>query len=150
METDRNFMTIALEQASEAAEHGETPVGAVVVQDGIIIVAERNRREELRDATAHAEILALRRANEKLGGWRLHGCAIYVTLEPCPMCAGAMVQARLRRLVYGARDPKAGAAGTLYNIVQDPRLNHRLEVTGGVLQDQCAALLQDFFRKRRG
>jgi tRNA(adenine34) deaminase len=146
---DEKFMVLALEQAEEAARCGEVPIGAVLVRDGNVLAADRNRREALKDATAHAEILVIRRAGELLGGWRLSNCTLYVTLEPCPMCAGAMVQARIDRLVFGAADPKGGAAGTLYDIVRDRRLNHRLEVTGGVLESECAALLQKFFRERR-
>jgi tRNA(adenine34) deaminase len=146
---DEKFMVLALEQAEEAARCGEVPIGAVLVRDGNVLAADRNRREALKDATAHAEILVIRRAGELLGGWRLSNCTLYVTLEPCPMCAGAMVQARIDRLVFGATDPKGGAAGTLYDIVRDRRLNHRLEVTGGVLESECAALLQKFFRERR-
>jgi len=146
---DEKFMALALEQAEEAASCGEVPIGAVLVCEGAVLAADRNRREALKDATAHAEILVIRRAGELLGGWRLSSCTLYVTLEPCPMCAGAMVQARVDRLVFGAADPKGGAAGTLYDIVRDRRLNHRLEVTGGVLESECAALLQKFFRERR-
>ena len=149
MISDEHFMALALKQAEDASASGEVPIGAVLVKDGAVLIADRNRCEELNDATAHAEILVLRRAGQFLGGWRLSGCILYVTLEPCPMCAGAMVQARLDRLVYGAADPKGGAAGTLYNIVQDSRLNHRLEVNGGVLEEECAVLLQQFFRKKR-
>ncbi|MFY9384586.1 MAG: tRNA adenosine(34) deaminase TadA [Dethiobacteria bacterium] len=147
--SDYFYMEMALEQAREACTCGEVPVGAVLVREGQVIAACRNRCEELKDATAHAEILALREGSRHLGGWRLPGTTLYVTLEPCPMCAGALVQARVERLVYGAADPKGGACGTLYNIVQDERLNHRLDVTGGVLKEACAALLQDFFRSRR-
>ncbi|MBW6463138.1 MAG: tRNA adenosine(34) deaminase TadA [Firmicutes bacterium] len=143
------YMTIALEQAKEASIAGEVPIGAVLVRDGKVITADRNRREELNDATAHAEILVIRRAGELLGGWRIFGSTLYVTLEPCPMCAGAMVQARVDQLVFGAADPKGGAAGTLYDIVRDRRLNHRLEVTGGILEEECAAVLQQFFKDRR-
>ncbi len=149
MSSDQEYMSLALLQATEAAAAGEVPIGAVLVKDGLVLAADRNRREELKDACAHAEILVIRRGGELLGGWRLPGCTLYVTLEPCPMCAGAMVQARLERLVFGAYDPKAGAAGTLYDVVRDERLNHRLEVTGGVLEEECAAMLQQFFRKRR-
>ncbi len=148
--SDVDFMEMALEQARKACYSGEVPVGAVLVRGGLVIASGRNRCEELKDPTAHAEILALREAGRILGGWRLPGCTLYVTLEPCPMCAGALVQARVDRLVYGAADPKGGACGTLYNIVQDERLNHRLAVTGGVLEDACAALLREFFRNRRG
>ncbi len=143
-------MEMALEQAREAFSCGEVPVGALLVRGASIIAAARNRCEELGDPTAHAEILALREAGQILGGWRLSGSTLYVTLEPCPMCAGALVQARVARLVYGTADPKGGACGTLYNIVQDERLNHRLVVTGGILEKSCAALLQEFFRRRRG
>ena len=146
---DEKFMALALEQAEEAAICGEVPIGAILVCEGAVLVADRNRREALKDATAHAEILVIRRAGELLGGWRLSNCTLYVTLEPCPMCAGAMVQARIDRLVFGTADPKGGAAGTFYDIVRDRRLNHRLEVTGGVLKEECGAMLQKFFRERR-
>ncbi len=149
-ESDLFYMKLALEQAREADACGEVPVGAVLVREGRVLAACRNRCEELKDATAHAEILALREGSRRLGGWRLTGTTLYVTLEPCPMCAGALVQARVERLVYGAADPKGGACGTLYNLVQDERLNHRLAVTGGVMADECAVLLQGFFRRRRG
>lgn len=149
MTPDEHYMNLAIRQAEEAASFGEVPIGAVLVKEAAVVSSDRNRREELHDASAHAEILVIRRAGELLGGWRLSGCTLYVTLEPCPMCAGAMVQARIDRLVFGARDPKGGAAGTLYNIVQDKRLNHRLMVTGGILEEECSALLQQFFRKQR-
>lgn len=142
-------MTIALQEAAEAARAGEVPVGAVIVCDGQVVVKARNRREEDESPTAHAEILAIGEAANKLGRWRLTGCTIYVTKEPCPMCAGAMVQARLDRLVYGAPDSKAGAAGTLFDIVRDPRLNHQLEVTAGVREEECRRQLQAFFEARR-
>lgn len=146
---DLKFMAEALKQAEEAGKAGEVPIGAVMVKDGRILASDRNRREESNDATAHAEILLLRQAGALLGGWRLSGCTLYVTLEPCPMCAGAMVLARLDRLVFGAPDPKTGAVVSLYDIVRDERLNHSLKVSGGVMQEQCAALLKDFFRQRR-
>lgn len=142
-------MQIALQEAQKAFESGEVPVGAVIVRDGEIIARDHNRREALGDATAHAEILALREASRVMGGWRLTDATIYVTLEPCPMCAGALVQARVDRLIYGADDPKAGAVCSLYNLVQDERLNHRMEVTAGVLADECGDLLKSFFRMRR-
>lgn len=148
-ESDLRYMETALEQAREASLCGEIPVGAVLVRGGTVIATSRNRCEELKDPTAHAEILALREAGRILGGWRLPGATLYVTLEPCPMCAGALVQARVERLVYGTADPKGGACGTLYNIGQDERLNHRLAITCGVLETECAALLQEFFRCRR-
>jgi tRNA(adenine34) deaminase len=146
---DEHYMGIALQLAKEAFHRGEVPIGAVLVRDGEILAQNHNRREELKDATAHAEILVLREAGLLLGGWRLLGTTLYVTLEPCPMCAGALVQARVSRLVYGARDPKGGAAASLYNIPSDPRLNHRLEVEEGILGEKCASLLQDFFKERR-
>ena len=148
-QNDLEYMGIALEQAEKAGQCGEVPIGAVLVKGGTVLTADRNRREEYKDATAHAEILVLRQGGQQLGGWRLSGCTLYVTLEPCPMCAGAMVQARIDRLVYGAKDPKAGAAGTLYDITRDERLNHHLVVAGGIREKQCAALLQHFFRSRR-
>lgn len=146
---DEQYMEIALQLAKEAFNRGEVPIGALLVKDGEILAQDHNRREELKDATAHAEILVLRRAGQELGGWRLLGTTLYVTLEPCPMCAGALVQARVSRLIYGARDPKGGAVASLYNIASDPRLNHRLEVEEGVLGEGCALLLQDFFKERR-
>ena len=147
---DVYYMQLALEQAREAFLRGEVPVGAVLVKEGAVLVTSRNRCEELKEATAHAEILAIREAGRLLGGWRLTGTTLYVTLEPCPMCAGALVQARVERLVFGAADTKGGAAGTLYNIVRDERLNHRLEVTAGVMEEKCAELIRNFFRLRRG
>ena len=150
MHTDQYYMSIALKQAAEAGRCGEVPVGALIVRDGEILAADRNRREEMHDATAHAEILVIREAGAILGGWRLPGCTLYVTLEPCPMCAGAMVQARIKRLVFGAVDPKSEAAGSVYDLVRDDRLNHQVDVTGLVKYKECAALLKDFFRERRG
>ena len=142
-------MQVALEQARAALAHDDVPVGAVVVAHGEVVAAAKNERELRRDPTAHAEVLALREASDRLGDWRLAGATVYVTLEPCPMCAGALVQARVERLVYGAADPRAGAALSLYNIVQDPRLNHEIELTVGVLADESAALLVEFFESRR-
>lgn len=149
MNRDEQFMARALTLAQQAAVLGEVPVGALIVRHGQILAAAHNQREQLQDATAHAEMLAIRQACALLGGWRLGAATIYVTLEPCPMCAGALVQARIERLVFGAADPKAGSAGSLYDLVRDRRFNHRLEVTAGVLEAECAALLQDFFRQRR-
>lgn len=142
-------MRLALDEAARAASHGDVPIGAVVVLDDEVIASACNERELRSDPTAHAEVLALRAASERLGTWRLDGATLYVTLEPCPMCAGALVLARVQRLVYGAQDPKAGAAFSLYNIVQDPRLNHSLEVVPDVLEQDCAAILRDFFATRR-
>ena len=146
---DEEFMRMALREAEAAAAKGEVPVGAVIVKDGRIIGRAHNMRETLSDPTAHAEMIAITQAAEALDAWRLEGATMYVTLEPCAMCAGAIVLARLRRLVYAATDPKAGACGTLYNIVQDERLNHRVELAVGVLADESRALLQEFFRKKR-
>lgn len=142
-------MAMALEQASAAAAIGEVPIGAVVVCDGAVVARGHNRREVDHDPTAHAEMLAIRDASAKLGKWRLSDCTIYVTLEPCPMCAGAMHAARIGRLVYGAPDPKAGAVGTLYDLSSDERLNHRFEYTPGVLANESAVLLRAFFAELR-
>ena len=147
--THRLWMDRALDQARLATDHGDVPVGAVVVAGGEVIAAAHNRREVDGDPTAHAEILALRRAAAHLGSWRLEGCTLYVTLEPCTMCAGAMVLARLPSLVFAADDPKAGAVGSLYDLVRDPRLNHAVEVTCGVMAEECGDLLRRFFRARR-
>lgn len=146
---DASFMEEALREARRAASEGEVPVGAVVVRDGEILGRGRNQRELLKDPTAHAEMIALTQAAAAAGTWRLDGAAMIVTLEPCPMCAGALVNARVGRLLFGAADPKAGACGTLMNLVGDPRLNHRLPVVPGVRAAECAALLKDFFRARR-
>ena len=142
-------MRMAIDQAYIAEENGDVPIGCIIVYENRVIAKAYNQREQLHDPTAHAEIIALTQAAEFIGNWRLQGCIIYVTLEPCPMCAGALVLGRLDRLVYGTDDPKTGAVKSLYNIVQDDRLNHRLEVTGGVLEDDCRKQLQDFFRRRR-
>jgi tRNA(adenine34) deaminase len=146
---DEHFMRLAIGQAAIAQENGDVPIGAVIVHENKIIAKAYNQREQLKDPTAHAEIIALTQAAAALETWRLTGCSIYVTLEPCPMCAGALVLARIDRLVFGCADPKTGACGSLYNIVQDNRLNHRVEVTAGVLADECGNLLTEFFRKRR-
>lgn len=144
-------MLAALAEARAAGAIGEVPIGAVVVCGGEVVGRGHNRREVDRDPLAHAELLAIRQAAARVGGWRLVGCTLYVTLEPCAMCAGALVNARVERLVYGAADPKAGYCGTLGNLVQDPRLNHRLEVTAGVLAEESAELLRGFFSSlRRG
>ena len=142
-------MAAAIEAGRIAEENGDVPIGAVIVYEDRIIARAYNQREQLQDPTAHAEIIALTQAAAALENWHLNGCTIYVTLEPCPMCAGALVLARMDRLFYGCDDPKAGACKSLYNIVQDERLNHRLEVTSGVLAEQCGQLLQEFFAKRR-
>jgi len=143
-------MEMALAEAAQAADDDEVPVGCVIVSlDQGIIARAGNQRELLQDPTAHAEMLALTQAAAALGSWRLHRCILYVTLEPCPMCAGAMVQARLPMVVYGAADPKAGACHSLYQITSDPRLNHRVVVVAGTLAERCADLLSQFFRKKR-
>jgi len=146
---DERFMKVAIDQAGIAQENGDVPIGAVIVYKDQIIGKAYNQREQLKDPTAHAEIIALTQAAAYLSSWRLTGCTIYVTLEPCTMCAGALVLARIDRLVFGCDDPKAGACGSLYDIVRDNRLNHRLEVTTGVLAEQCSELLREFFERRR-
>ena len=148
-ETDLAMMRSALLAAEHAAERGEVPVGAVVARGGEILAFAANEREATGDPTAHAELLAIRRASEATGGWRLSGCTLYATLEPCPMCAGAAHAARLSRLVYAASDPKAGYAGTLHNTPADSRLNHTILVEGGLLEADAARMLRDFFKDRR-
>jgi len=148
-QTDQQFMKAAIEQAKIAEENGDVPIGAVIVYKNQIIAKAYNQRQQLNDPTAHAEIIALTQAAAFVQNWRLNDCAMYVTLEPCPMCAGALVLARLDRLVYGCDDPKSGACGSIYNIVADERLNHRLQVSTGVLAEECGAQLQSFFQKRR-
>ena len=143
-------MRLAIREAERALEHDDVPVGAVVVLDGVVIGAGHNERERRQDPTAHAEILALRAAAERLGTWRILDSALYVTLEPCAMCAGAIVLSRIPRVVYGTADPKAGAAGSVMDVLAEPRFNHRPAVTGGVLREECAALLLEFFAARRG
>ena len=143
------FMRSALEQARQAMAGAEVPVGAVIVHDGRIIAAAQNSREALHDPTAHAEMIAITQAASELNDWRLEGCTLYVTLEPCPMCAGAIVQARIPLVVYGAADPKAGAVQTLYQLLSDRRLNHQAEVIGGVLAEPCGEILTQFFRQQR-
>ncbi|MBW8060296.1 MAG: nucleoside deaminase [Solirubrobacterales bacterium] len=143
------LMALAIERAREAEGHGDVPIGAVVARDGEPLAVAGNERELRRDPTAHAEILAIRAAAEALGGWRLPGTTLYVTLEPCAMCAGAIVLARIAALVFGAPDPKAGAAGSVLDVLGEPALNHRPAVIGGVMGDECAALLAAFFAARR-
>ena len=143
-------MRVALDEARAAPTHGDVPVGAVALAGGEVVSRAHNERELRGDPTAHAELLALRAAAEALGAWRLGGVTVVVTLEPCPMCAGALVAARVGRLVFGAFDPRAGACGSLYNLCSDPRLNHELQVTGGVLGDDAAQLVREFFAVRRG
>jgi tRNA(adenine34) deaminase len=144
-----SFMLRALAEAARAADEDEVPVGAIIVRDDQIIASAHNQRERLQDPTAHAEMIAITQAAASLGSWRLENCALYVTLEPCPMCAGAIVQARLPLVVFGAADPKGGAVASLYQILQDRRLNHRAAVVGGVLAAESSQLLRDFFTRQR-
>ena len=145
----QEYMQEALKEANAAAAEGEVPIGAVIVRDGEIIARAHNRTEQDKDPTAHAEILAIREAAARLGGWRLPGCSMYVTIEPCSMCAGAIVWSRIERLYIGAMDPKAGACGSLYNIPCDSRLNHNVEIETGLMGEECSRLMKDFFRKLR-
>lgn len=149
METHEEYMRIAIEEAKIAASLGESPIGAVIVQDGIVVGRGHNTTETAKDPTCHAEMNAIRDAARNLGGWRLPHCSMYVTLEPCSMCAGAIVLARIEQLYIGTADPKSGACGSLRNIVSDERLNHRVEVHTGVLQEECSGLLKDFFKQLR-
>jgi len=149
VDEDTLYMSLALDEARAAGAEGEAPVGAVVVCEGAVVARARNARESAADPTAHAELIAIREAAERLGRWRLSDCTLYVTLEPCPMCAGALVNARIDRVVFGASDPKAGAVGTLMDLSSDGRLNHRFAVTRGVLEGECSAVLTEFFRGLR-
>ena len=149
MDRDRFWMRHALELARQAAENGEVPVGAILVSGDVLIAEASNLREQRGNPIAHAEMLAIQAASEKIGNWRFTDTTLYVTLEPCPMCAGAIVLARVPKVVYAATDPKSGAAGTLYNILQDERLNHRVDVVSGVLAKESSALLKSFFQQRR-
>ena len=146
---DERMMRLALLEAEGCLDSGDVPVGAVVARDGEMLTAAGNARERLQDPTAHAEVLALRDASSLSDSWRLDGCTLYITLEPCAMCAGAMVLSRIDRVVFGARDPKAGFGGSVGNLLQDERLNHRVDVTVGLLEDECGELLRAFFRERR-
>jgi tRNA(adenine34) deaminase len=147
---DERWMGEALEEAYKAQQLREVPIGAVIVKDGEVIGRGHNLRETGHDPTAHAEMLAIREASEYLGAWRLTGCTLYVTLEPCPMCAGAIVQARIDRVVFGSADPKAGCAGTLMNLLQETRFNHQTDIVAGVRNEECSQLLRQFFRELRG
>jgi tRNA(adenine34) deaminase len=149
LDAERRWMEEALRQAEQAVEGGEVPVGAVIVKNGKVLARASNQVELLKDATAHAEMIALTSAASALDNWRLEGCEVVVTLEPCAMCAGAMVNSRVARIVYGAADPVAGACGSVFDVVSDPRLNHRIPVVKGVLAERCGSLLKDFFRSRR-
>ena len=146
---DREYMRLALEQAGLAPAMGEVPIGAVLVQDGQVLAQVHNFREVWQDPTAHAEIVAIREAASRLGTWRLTGATLYVTVEPCSMCAGAIIQSRISRLVFGARDPKAGACGSVFNLPEERRLNHKVEVSGGILERESQELMQTFFRRLR-
>lgn len=147
--THEAFMQEALVEAQKAYDMDEVPIGAVVVKDGKIIGRGHNLRESEKDPILHAEIIAIRQAAQTLDGWRLTDCDIYVTIEPCPMCAGAILQARIRQLVFGARDPKAGCVGSLYNLLQDARFNHQTEVVEAVLEEECSHIMKDYFRQKR-
>ena len=149
MTEDERFMKKALHQAKRAAAIGEIPIGCVIVRDGKVIARGFNQRRSRKTTLAHAEMIAIDRASRKLGDWRLEGCTMYVTLEPCQMCSGALVQSRIDRVVIGTRNPKAGCAGSILNILRMPEFNHQVEITGGVLQEECSAVLQDFFRDLR-
>ena len=149
LQSDQHFMDEALRQAARAYEAGEVPVGAIIVREGRIIARAFNQVELLKDATAHAEMLAITQAEEVAGDWRLTDCTLYVTKEPCPMCAGAIVHVRLARVVFGASDPKAGAAGGAMNVLQFPTFNHRCQITGGVRETECCFLLKNFFAEQR-
>lgn len=142
-------MRLALQEARQALVEDEVPIGAVIVQEDRVIASAHNQREQLHDPTAHAEMIAITQAAEALQSWRLENCILYVTLEPCPMCAGAIIQSRIPWVVYGAPDPKAGAVHTLYQLLSDPRLNHRCQTVSGVLSQQCGAILSEFFRQKR-
>ncbi len=147
--SDLTWMAKALKLAQQAEDRAEVPIGAVVVRNGIVVAKAFNRRETWPSPIAHAEVLALHRAAQKLGAWRLTDCELFVTLEPCIMCAGLLVQARIKRVIYGAKDPKGGGVESLYQITEDRRLNHQVEVTSGVMAKECQSLLQNFFKRRR-
>jgi tRNA(adenine34) deaminase len=149
LDRDLWFMQMAIAEAQAAEQEGEVPVGAVVVLEDRVIAAAHNQREQLNDPTAHAEMIAITQAASSLSSWRLENCRLYVTLEPCPMCAGAILQSRVPQLIYGAPDPKAGAVDSLFRLLDDPRLNHRTEVISGVLGDRCGKMLSDFFKRQR-
>lgn len=149
MEKDDLYMKLAIEEAKKAEAEGEVPIGAVIVWRDGVIASGYNQRENSQLASSHAELIAIERANREMGSWRLEDCTLYVTLEPCPMCAGAILQSRIPRVVYGAKDPKAGCAGTLMNLLDDERFNHKVEVTDGVMGTTCGEMLSEFFRQLR-
>lgn len=146
---DENFMTLAIEEAKKASEINEVPIGSIITLNNEVIATGYNLRESSQTSLSHAELIAIEKANKKVESWRLEDCTLYVTLEPCPMCAGAIVQSRIKRVVFGAYDPKAGCAGTLMNLLEEPRFNHQVEVVGGVLEEACSDLLRQFFRELR-
>ncbi|WP_152657431.1 tRNA adenosine(34) deaminase TadA [Oceanobacillus sp. CFH 90083] len=146
---DEKYMAAALQEARRAWMLNEVPIGAVIVKDGEVIGKGFNLRESMQTTLTHAELLAIQEANQAVGSWRLEDCTLYVTLEPCPMCAGAIVQSRIKRVVYGASDPKAGCAGTLMNLLEEPRFNHQVDVTSGILEQQCSTVLKNFFKELR-
>lgn len=149
MKQDELFMKLAIAEAKKAQEQGEVPIGAIIIHEGEVIASGYNKRETSQSSLSHAELYAIEEANQKFASWRLEDCTLYVTLEPCPMCAGAIVQSRIKRVVYGAADPKAGCAGTLMNLLDEERFNHQTEVTRGVLKEECGALLTSFFQALR-
>lgn len=149
MTADEQYMQLAIEEAKKAAEMDEVPIGAIIVYEGEVIATGHNKRESSQRSMSHAELIAIERANAKLGSWRLEDCTLYVTLEPCPMCAGALVQSRMKRVVYGAKDPKAGCVGTIMNLVTEEQFNHQVAWTGGVLEAACSQLLTNFFKQLR-
>ncbi|TWT63134.1 tRNA adenosine(34) deaminase TadA [Rubinisphaera italica] len=149
LQIHEHFMRLALDEARAAFEENEVPVGAIIIHEGHVIASAHNQKEMLKDPTAHAEMIAITQASEARGDWRLEGCVMYVSLEPCPMCAGALIQARVPTIIYGASDPKAGACHSLYSLTSDERLNHQSTVLGGVLAEESKQLLQDFFRQQR-
>jgi len=148
IDSHQKYMRIALEQAEEAYKHDEVPIGAVIVKDGVVIAVARNEREEFNKAIAHAEILAIEKANKALGSWRLDSCSIYVTIEPCPMCAGAIIQSRIANLYYGASDPKSGSHQSIINLFDKP-YNHKVNITSGILEKECGSIMTKFFRELR-
>lgn len=149
MSEDEKYMYLAIAEAKKAEQIDEVPIGAIIVYEGEVIATGYNKRETSQQSLSHAELIAIERANEQVGSWRLEDCTLYVTLEPCPMCAGALVQSRMKRVVYGAKDPKAGCVGTLMNLVTEERFNHQVEWMSGVLEEECSQLLTIFFRQLR-
>lgn len=149
MNNDEQYMQLAIEEAKKAQAIGEVPIGAIIVYENEVIASGYNTRETSQKTLSHAELIAIQQANERIGSWRLEDCTLYVTLEPCPMCAGAIVQSRIKRVVYGAADPKAGCAGTLMNLLTEDRFNHQVDVTKGILELRCSSMLSNFFRRLR-